>query len=86
MDTAAERISDGRVPAPTRKFLKSGVMKKDTFEATGTGSCQGGVISPLLSNIYLNKFDQKMMSGGIRIVRHADDIPIFSIDKRRATA
>jgi RNA-directed DNA polymerase len=86
MDTAAERISDGRVPAPTRKFLKSGVMKEDTSEATETGSCQGWAISPLPSNIHLSRFDQKMMSGGIRIVRYADDIPIFAIDKRQATA
>jgi RNA-directed DNA polymerase len=84
MDAVAERISDGRVLALIRKFLKSGVMKEDAFEATETGSCQGGVISPLLSNIYLNKFDQKMMSKGIRIVRYADDILIFAKDKRQA--
>jgi RNA-directed DNA polymerase len=84
MDAVAERISDGRVLSLIRKFLKSGVMKEGTFEATETGSCQGGVISPLLSNIYLNKFDQKMMSKGIRIVRYADDILIFAKDKRQA--
>jgi len=84
MDTVAELISDGKVLKLIKKFLKSGVMKSETFEATEIGSCQGGVISPLLSNIYLNKFDQKMMSKGIRIVRYADDILIFAKDKKTA--
>ncbi len=82
MDAVAELISDGKVLELIKKFLKSGVMRNETFEATEIGSCQGGVISPLLSNIYLNKFDQKMMSKGIRIVRYADDILIFAKDKK----
>jgi RNA-directed DNA polymerase len=84
MDTVAERISDGKVLKLIRKFLKSGVMNHGAFTATEIGSCQGGVISPLLSNIYLNKFDQKMKSKRIRIVRYADDILIFAKDKRQA--
>lgn len=84
MDTVAERISDGKVLKLIRKFLKSGVLNHGTFTATEIGSCQGGVISPLLSNIYLNKFDQKMMSKGIRIVRYADDILIFAKDRQQA--
>lgn len=84
MDTVAERISDGKVLKLIRKFLKSGVMNHGTFTATEIGSCQGGVISPLLSNIYLNKFDQKMMSKGIRIVRYADDILILAKDRQQA--
>ena len=73
MDTVAEHISDGKVLGLIKKFLKSGVMQSNTFTKTEIGSCQGGVISPLLSNIYLNQFDQKMMAKGIRIVRYADD-------------
>lgn len=84
MDTVAEQISDGKVLKLIRKFLKSGVMNHGTFTATEIGSCQGGVISPLLSNIYLNKFDQKMMSKGIRIVRYADDILIFAKGRQQA--
>ena len=59
-------------------------MKDGQFEATEVGSPQGGVISPLLSNVYLNVFDQEMMRRGIRIVRYADDILIFA--KTRAKA
>jgi RNA-directed DNA polymerase len=84
MDTLSERISDGKVLKLIRKFLKSGVMENGDFTATHQGSCQGGVISPLISNIYLNKFDQKMKSKGIRIVRYADDILIFAKNKQEA--
>lgn len=84
MRAVAERISDGKVLGLLRKFLKSGVMQSDRFIKTEIGSCQGGVISPLLSNIYLNQFDQKMKSKGLRIVRYADDILIFAKDKQTA--
>jgi RNA-directed DNA polymerase len=82
--SVAEKISDGRVLDLIKKFLKSGVMKDGNFSKTEVGSPQGGVISPLLSNIYLNKFDQKMKSTGIRIVRYADDVLIFAKDKKSA--
>lgn len=84
MKAVAERISDGKVLGLIRKFLKSGVMQSDRFVETEVGSCQGGVISPLLSNIYLNQFDQKMKDKGLRIVRYADDILIFAKDKQTA--
>jgi RNA-directed DNA polymerase len=84
MGAVSELISDGRVLDLIRKFLKSGVMHRDNFSETEVGSPQGGVISPLISNIYLNQFDQKMMSKGVRIVRYADDILIFAKDKKTA--
>lgn len=84
LKAVSERISDGRVLDLIRKFLKAGVMHSDNFIMTEVGSPQGGVCSPLLSNIYLNQFDQKMMSKGIRIVRYADDILIFAKDKKTA--
>lgn len=82
--SVSEQISDGRVLELIRKFLKSGVMHSNNFTKTEVGSPQGGVISPLLSNIYLNQFDQKMMAKGIRIVRYADDILIFAKNKKTA--
>jgi len=84
MKAVGEKISDGSVLNLIKSFLKSGVMEKGEFSNTEIGSPQGGVISPLLSNIYLNKFDQKMMAGGIRIVRYADDILIFARDRMDA--
>ena len=84
IEAVSEHISDGRVLDLIKKFLKSGVMHRDNISETEVGSPQGGVISPLISNIYLNQFDQKMMSRGIRIVRYADDILIFVKDKKTA--
>jgi len=84
MKVIAERISDGKVLGLIKEFLKSGVMQNNEFVKTEVGSPQGGVISPLISNIYLNQFDQKMMAKGIRIVRFADDILIFAKDKKTA--
>ena len=84
IDTISELVSDGRVLDIIRKFLKAGVLTENGFEYTTEGASQGGVFSPLISNIYLNKFDQKMKSKGIRIVRYADDILIFAKDKKTA--
>lgn len=78
------KISDGTLLNLIRQFLKSGVMIEGVIKETETGSPQGGVISPLLMNIYLDEFDQKMKSLGIRIVRYADDILIFAPTKRKA--
>lgn len=84
IDAIAEKISDGKVLKLIRHFLESGVITDGAFTETTVGSPQGGVISPLISNIYLNKFDQKMKSKGIRIVRFADDILIFAKDTMSA--
>lgn len=84
MKVIAERISDGKVLGLIKELLKAGVMQGNNLVKTEVGSPQGGVISPLISNIYLNQFDQKMMAKGIRIVRFADDILIFAKDKKTA--
>ena len=62
-----EKVSDGSVLSLIRQMLETGIMDKGTYEATTVGSPQGGVISPLLMNIYLDKFDQYMKGQGIRI-------------------
>lgn len=79
-----KKVTDGSILSLIRMFLESGVMKGNEYEATTVGSPQGGVISPLLANIYLNDFDQYMKSGGHRIVRYADDILIFKSSKAGA--
>ncbi len=73
-----EKVRDGSVLSLIRQMLETGIMEKGNYEATKVGSPQGGVISPLLMNIYLDKFDQYMKGQGIRIVRYADDILIFA--------
>lgn len=79
-----EKVSDGKVLNLILSFLKSGIMEQGHQSPTETGSPQGGVISPLLTNIYLNSFDQYMKGKGIRIVRYADDILIFASTKSQA--
>ncbi|MCH4891430.1 group II intron reverse transcriptase/maturase, partial [Acidaminobacter sp. JC074] len=84
IDSLAKKISDNRVLNLVRKWLKSGIMEDMTLHDTEVGSSQGGVCSPLISNIYLDYFDQKMKSKNIRIVRFADDILIFASTKKEA--
>ncbi|HBI78472.1 MAG TPA: group II intron reverse transcriptase/maturase, partial [Marinobacter adhaerens] len=70
------KVTDGSVLGLLRQFLVSGVMGGHQYEATTQGSPQGGVISPLIANVYLDAFDQHMKRRGHRIVRYADDILI----------
>lgn len=79
-----KRIADGSILKLLRMFLESGVMTGEGWEASTVGSPQGGVISPLVSNVYLDAFDQFMMQRGHRIVRYADDILILTQSKSAA--
>jgi len=79
-----KRIKDGSILALLGKFLKSGVMVGDEWQASETGSPQGGVISPLIANVYLDSFDHFMKERGHRIVRYADDILILCQSKKAA--
>lgn len=79
-----KRVVDGSVLGLVRQFLQSGVMTGDGWIEVEEGSPQGGVISPLLANIYLDAFDQEMKSRGHRIVRYADDILILTRSKGAA--
>ena len=79
-----QRITDGSVLSLLRQFLESGVMVGYHLEETALGSPQGGVISPLIANVYLDAFDQFMKARGHRIVRYADDILILCGSKAGA--
>ena len=77
-------VSDGSVLNLISLMLKSGIIEGKDYQASEQGSPQGGVISPLLMNIYLDSFDQYMKSLGIRIVRYADDILILARTRSEA--
>lgn len=84
MKKVQERISDGKVLTLIRGWLTAGVMEDDQFHETEIGSPQGGVISPLLANIYLNTFDWGMKEQGFAVVRYADDAVILCKTKEQA--
>ena len=84
IDLVAEEIADGRVLRLIRLFLKSGVMEELKIEHPATGTPQGGVISPLLTNIYLHPYDEEMTQAGYKVIRYADDILIMCRSKQEA--
>ena len=80
LDFVHQRISDRRILKLIRKWLKCGVMEDGVVKETIVGTPQGGVISPLLANIYLHEFDkfwkrQTTVTG--KLVRYADDFVIL---------
>jgi len=68
-----QRVADGRVLGIIEKTLKAGCYVKGRRFPTEQGTPQGGVISPLLSNILLTPFDKEMRKKGYRLTRYADD-------------
>ena len=75
-------IKDERVVQLIKRYLKSGVMENGVVMETEEGSPQGGNLSPLLANIYLNEFDQEFLKRGVPCIRYADDIVLLAKSKR----
>ena len=72
------RVADGRVLALVESFLRAGVLETaQGWQPTERGTPQGGVISPLLANVYLNPLDHQMAAAGWEMVRYADDFVIM---------
>ena len=87
MKLLEQRISDRRVLKLIRKWLEAGIMEEGKVRNPLTGTPQGGVISPLLANIYLNTMDrlwQKKFSHLGEIIRYADDFVIMCKTKKQA--
>lgn len=78
MRVISKYIADGTVLDMIWKWLKAGYMKDNIYNDTLAGTPQGGVISPILANIYLNELDWELEKEGIRFVRYADDFLLFA--------
>jgi RNA-directed DNA polymerase len=88
MTALRRRISDGEVLRLIYRWLKAGYLEDDHYHDTDQGSPQGGVLSPLLANVYLHAFDQAQRSQKAfigRLTRFADDFVIQCGTAEQAT-
>jgi group II intron reverse transcriptase/maturase len=77
-----QNVKDERVIQMIKRYLKSGVMENGVVSPTEEGSPQGGNLSPLLANVYLNEFDQEFKRRGVPCIRYADDITLLAKSER----
>lgn len=86
VQAVAEEVADGNILNLIERFLAAGVMENGVFSPTTIGTPQGGVISPLLANIVLNKLDWQLEHAGYRFVRYADDFVVVCQNQQLAAA
>ena len=79
-----EQVNDSATLNLVRKYLKAGVMEQGLVKATETGVPQGGPLSVVLSNIYLDKLAKELEQRGHRLVRYADGVMIFTKSEKAA--
>ncbi len=77
ISTLRERVNDSLTLSLIRKFLRVGIIENGLVSSNTKGMPQGGPLSPILSNIYLDKFDKELEQRGLKFVRYADNCNIF---------
>jgi RNA-directed DNA polymerase len=82
MASAARRVRDKRVLRVIGRYLRSGAEVNGKIDPPGRGTPQGGPLSPLLANIYLDVLDKELEKRGLHFVRYADDLLILVKSKR----
>ena len=86
MTLVAQRVADGRVLMLIQQMLTAGAMQNGRLFPTTQGTPQGGVVSPLLSNILLTPFDREMRRRGYQLTRYADDWAVTCSSRHEAEA
>lgn len=86
LEQVNRRIADGKVLGLIRAFLEAGVMEEMKVRYATTGTPQGGVVSPLLANIFLHAMDEALEARGISWVRYADDFLLLCETREEAEA
>jgi len=84
MNRIAQTIRDKRVLRLIGRYLRAGVMIEGVVQASEEGTPQGGPLSPLLANIYLDALDQELVARGLAFSRYADDCNIYVSSQRAA--
>jgi len=84
MARIAQTIRDKRVLRLIGRYLRAGVMTEGVVQASEEGTPQGGPLSPLLANIYLDALDQELERRGLAFSRYADDCNIYVSSQRAA--
>ena len=79
-----EQVNDSTTLHLIRKYLKAGAMEKGLEKATISGVPQGGPLSVVLSNVYLDKLDKELEQRGLRFTRYADDTIVFTKSEKAA--
>lgn len=83
-EAVAAEVADGNILRLVQGFLTAGVMEDGVRKPTTVGTPQGGVISPLLANIVLNRLDRRLHQAGFRFARYADDFVVLCRNKQQA--
>jgi RNA-directed DNA polymerase len=83
MSEVGKRVRDGRVRRLIRRYLEAGALENEVLRETEEGTPQGGPLSPLLANLYLDGLDRELERRGHRFARYADDSNIY-VRSRRA--
>jgi RNA-directed DNA polymerase len=84
MSRIGETIRDKRVLKLFGKYLRAGVMINGVVQESGEGTPQGGPLSPLLANIYLDALDRELEQRGLKFCRYADDCNVYAGSERAA--
>lgn len=84
MEEVAREISDRKVLGLVEKFVRAAVVEEMRRWQPEQGTPQGAVLSPLLANIYLHRFDEEMTRAGYRLVRYADDFLVLCKTRQEA--